>query len=236
VWPWTSVVALESRSHGERSVGVDVDEVAVRARRPPCALLAQPSADRLPRGERQRSECALHRGPANDGAIALVATSSTQSASPCESTTRSSNATTRVGIGEADDAARAEHGVADEEVAIAGHEGDHPLGRRGAQHLDAARLEAALGHVVADPDLEQVAEDEHRVGVGVAQMRGPGREHLGGALGEVEVGDEVDRAPVGGRLEGRDRPGRRRRRLTCGRLGHRRDPPSPLLRRRRSRA
>jgi hypothetical protein len=194
----------------------------------------RPIACRAANGK--RSERALHRGPANDGAIALVGDIVDAERVAVREHDAIVERDDEGRVGEADDAARAEHGVADEEVAIAGHEGDHPLGRRGAQHLDAARLEAALGHVVADPDLEQVAEDEHRVGVGVAQVRGPGREHLGGALGEVEVGDEVDRAPVGGRLEGRDRPGRRRRRLTCGRLGHRLDPRRRRLRRRRSRA
>ncbi len=89
--------------------------------------------------------------------------------------------------------------------------------RGGAQYVDAARLEAALGHVVADPDLEQVAEDEDRVGAGVQHVRGPGVERARRVLGQVQIGEQVDGAPVRRRNEGRrrfggDRHGHGRRR------------------------
>jgi hypothetical protein len=51
-------------------------------------------------------------------------------------------------------AERFEERVADQEVAVAGHEADRPLPCRLAEHVGAARLEIALGDVVADPDLE----------------------------------------------------------------------------------
>ena len=51
------------------------------------------------------------------------------------------------------------------------------LARRPRRSTSAQRAsKPRSAHVVADPDLEQVAEDEHRVGVGVAQVRGPGLE------------------------------------------------------------
>ena len=143
-----------------------------------------------------------------------------QRASPCESSTRSPKATTMVGSARPNDAGRLEQRIADEEIAIAGHEADRPIGGGGGEHLGAARFEAALGHVVADPDLEQVAEDEHGVGVGVAQMRRPGLEHARRVLGQVQVREQVDRAPVRRRDEGRERLGLRQRRCARRRRCH----------------
>ena len=74
-----------------------------------------------------------------------------------------------------------------------------------AEDLDASPLEAALGHVVTDPDLEQVAEDEDGVGIGMAQMCGPSVEDPWRAFGEMQVGHQVDGAPVRRRREDRRR-------------------------------
>ena len=123
-------------------------------------------------------------------------------------------------IGKADDALRLEQGIADQEVAIAGHEADGASRRSRSEHVGAERLEAALGHVVADPDLEQVAEDEHRVGVGVAQVRRPRLEHARRVLGEVQVGEQVDRTPVRRRDEGGRCRGLRQRRCARRRRCH----------------
>jgi hypothetical protein len=98
-------------------------------------------------------------------------------------------------IGERRHAAFSEHVDADEEVPIAGHEAEEASLAGLGQHRHALRLEAIVAGVVADPDLEQVAEHDDRIGIGAAKVR---RERVEGArrvFTEVEIAQEVDAAP-----------------------------------------
>ena len=63
------------------------------------------------------------------------------------------------------------------------------------QHLDALPLEVQLHGIGAVPELEQVAQDEHRVGRRAAHVRRPGLEGAGQRLAQVKVGNEIDRLP-----------------------------------------
>jgi hypothetical protein len=90
---------------------------------------------------------------------------------------------------------------AEQEVAIAGHEGQAALRRRLLEDGRHLGLEGAVAGVVADPGLEQVAEDEHGVGGCLAQV--PGERVRGARMTglQVQVGDEIDAAPAGRRGE-----------------------------------
>ena len=85
-----------------------------------------------------------------------------------------------------------------QEVAIAGHEGDACVGAPPARSTAAQRAsKPRCRRVVADPDLEQVAEDEDRVGAACAAGTPPRPRRSRGVLAaQVQVGDEVDRAPA----------------------------------------
>ena len=98
-----------------------------------------------------------------------------------------------------------EHVGADQEVAVADHERDGPARGCLAQHLGALRLEALEARVVADPHLEQVAEDEHRVGPRAAHVARPGLEATRRVGRQMQVADEVDRLPVVRRVESTER-------------------------------
>ncbi|EWS57920.1 hypothetical protein Y694_04162 [Methylibium sp. T29-B] len=125
-------------------------------------------------------------------------------------------------IGQGRHAALLQQFDADQEVAVACHEG-HAASRGGfLQHLDDLVLEALMPGVVADPYLEQVAENEHRLGARVQQVL---RERLKGegmARLQVQVGDEVDRPPFSGRLELPELRQRRGHAGAPGRCGRRR--------------
>ena len=107
-------------------------------------------------------ERALHARPAHDRAVALVGHVVDAEGVAVREQNALAESDDDGGIGQSHDAVRLEQRIADEEIAVAGHEADRPFGGGGGEHLGAARFEAALGHVVADPDLEQVAEDERR--------------------------------------------------------------------------
>ncbi len=77
-----------------------------------------------------------------------------------------------------------------------------------------------IARIVTDPQVEQVAEDEDRVGSRVAQVRGECRDAGWAIVGQVQVADEVDALPVGRRLELPEARQRRRSRR-ARRLLHR---------------
>ncbi|MNS98579.1 hypothetical protein D3C72_1329500 [compost metagenome] len=123
------------------------------------------------------------------------------------------------GVVEQGQAALRGKGLADEEVAVAVHE-EHRHALRGAlQQFGALRLEAGLGGgIVAHPHLEQVAEDDQRIGRRGLQVALPGLE--GGQLAglQVQVGNQVDGAPRG-----------RRHQLGESRVRHRGHAAAPCL-------
>ena len=153
-----------------------------------------------------------------------------QRASPCESSTRSPKATTTVGSARRATPLASSSASPTRKSRLPAMKPTVRSRRRRGEHLDAARLEAALGHVVADPDLEQVAEDEDGVGVGVAQVRGPGVERARRVLGEVQVaraGRSRASAPARRRsAASRPRQRRRARRRRCHGAGARSTPTS----------
>ncbi len=108
-------------------------------------------------------------------------------------------------VGQQRGAAGPQEALADQEVAVAVHE-EHCEPAGGClQHTCAIGGEARLeGRVVADPDLEQVAQDEDGVGRRLAHVAPPGIEgsRLGGL--QVQVRDEIGRAPGRRRLELRE--------------------------------
>ena len=105
------------------------------------------------------------------------------------------------GVGQYVDAGAAREARAHQEIAVAMHE-VHRVPLCGARQQGAAfALEAArLGHgIVAHPDLEQVAEQEHRVGGRAVQVL-PQRPQRGRLRWlQVQVGQEIDHAPAGWR-------------------------------------
>ncbi len=90
-----------------------------------------------------------------------------------------------------------------QEVAVAVHEVEGLAGCGAAQQRTACSLEAAglLDRVVAHPDLEQVAQQEHGVGGRRVQVMREGI-HRGRVVRlQVQVGNEIHRAPCAGRNE-----------------------------------
>ena len=95
----------------------------------------------------------------------------------------------------------------EQEVTVAVHHVERMPGRVGAQIGADVSQEVVFGlggpfgrssveQVVADPDLEQVAEDEERIRLAVLQVAPEGLSG-GGLTGlQVQVGDEVDYAPM----------------------------------------
>ena len=65
------------------------------------------------------------------------------------------------------------------------------------QHRRTPRLETFEASVVTDPRLEQVTEDEDRVGGSVQQVVAPRFETERRVVREVEVTDEIDATPPG---------------------------------------
>ena len=89
-----------------------------------------------------------------------------------------------------------EHRAAEQEVAVADHESHGAAAARFGQHVDALAVERQVARIVADPCFEQVAEDVHRVGLRVVQVSGPAAESGRQGLAQVQVGNEVDGAPM----------------------------------------
>ena len=152
-----------------------------------------------------------------------------QRASPCESSTRSPKATTMVGSARRTTPVASSSASPTRKSRLPATEADRPIGGGSGEHLGAALFEAAFRHVVAQRDLEQVAEDEHGVGVGMAQVRRPGLEDARLCVRHVQVREQVDGARVRRRDEGRQGLGRRQRRCArrrrCHGAGARLDPP-----------
>ncbi len=88
--------------------------------------------------------------------------------------------------------------------------------------------------VVAEPELEQVAEDDHRIGPRAVHVGRPGLEGARQGVAQVQVGDEVDRLPavaappIRGRRQhaGYGRHRRRRARVSRSRRRARSSPSS----------
>ena len=150
VWPWTSVGAPARRSSQPRAASASTSmNIAARPRR---ALRRCCCAHRRPIARRAataagRANGALHAGPPNDRAVALVGDVAeaervaVRDQHPLRRRRRAASGRARRMTPQS-----LEHRVADQEVAVAGHEGDGPVPRpRLAQDLGAARLEAALG-------------------------------------------------------------------------------------------
>ena len=91
------------------------------------------------------------------------------------------------GVGQGHHAGRAQQSRADKKIAVAHHEGQPPLAGRGGQRIDALAFEGPRQRVVADPHLEQVAQDEDRVSRCVQQMRRPGRHRARQGRAQVQV-------------------------------------------------
>jgi hypothetical protein len=120
----------------------------------------RPMALRHDRGNASKARCT----PGGDTRpIALIGDSPRQSASPCETSTPLLEGDEQRRIAEAHHAERLEQRVADRKSRLPAMKATRAL-RPLRPARGAARLEVALGDVVADPDLEQVAEDEDGVG------------------------------------------------------------------------
>ena len=83
------------------------------------------------------------------------------------------------------------------------HQVDRPARRGLAQGFHAIGFKRqglrAQRHVVADPHLKQIAEDEDGVGAGPVQVVLPGRMGLGLGRLQMQVRNEFDAAPACGR-------------------------------------
>ena len=101
-------------------------------------------------------------------------------------------------VRQAGDAAVRKERRARQKVAVAVHEVHGQALRRSLQGRAALGFDAAgfVQGIVAHPHLEQVAQDEKGVGRGALQVVLPGA-NGGGLTGlQVQVGNEIDRAPV----------------------------------------
>ena len=85
----------------------------------------------------------------------------------------------------------------EQEVPVADHDEDGAVPGGAAQHAQAPGLVRLGPHVVANPGLEQVTQDEEGVGGCLRQVPCEGRGGAGQAFVQVDVGDEINAPPRG---------------------------------------
>ena len=171
----------------------------------------------------QRQELLLPAGAAHLGAELLVSlVGQAQRIAVAEQPALAPAAQQR-GVGQALHTGFGQQTVADQKVPVARHEGQHFSGAGLAQHADAFGLETLVARVVADPDLEQVAQQQHGVGGRAQQMVAPGLEGARHVGVQVHVRQQVDALPAEVGLPGLSlglsaahRKGLRRLRLPSG--------------------
>jgi len=135
-------------------------------------------------------------------------------------------------VGQAHQAAVAQHRRAEQEIAVADHAGQAAVARGLGQHVDAASLEGQGACIVADPDIEQVAEHEDGVGGGLPQVDRPGLEGAPGSA-SLRWRSEMKSDGIPGAWRGefevsRQRPGRRWAGCRCAAGRHQRHLDGPL--------
>ena len=129
------------------------------------ALLAQRRAIAWRCASGRPRNCAASSGERTCSRNCMYSVSARHKASPCVSSQRLRAKPSTIGSAQQRRAACLQEALTHQEVAVARHEEHAARGRGGLQHRRAIGGEAGLaGHVVADPDLEQVAEDEDGVG------------------------------------------------------------------------
>jgi len=106
------------------------------------------------------------------------------------------------GVGQPVGRAGLQHVVAQKEVSVAHHDGQVALLSERPQGLDAAGFEGLVAHVVAHPGFEQVSQDEHGVGGGLAQVMRKCLEGARHSLMQVQVGHKINAPPRGRCIEG----------------------------------
>ena len=122
------------------------------------------------------------------------------------------------GVGQTHQSTCAQHRGAQKEIAVAHHERNLPAAGCISQHVDAGAFERQFARVVADPHLEQVAEDEDGISRCLPQVSRQRVDRSRHRCAQVQVGDEIHLPP--GRWRGvvevgRKRPGRGTGRAAC---------------------
>ncbi len=164
-------------------------------------------------GKRQREHGRLPWGAAHLGAVALVLGVRQAQRVTVREEYALPEGLQDDWVGQGHHATIVEHLGPDEKVSVADQEGDTTSARGLRQDAAAVRLESVMPDVVADPNVEQVAQNEHRVGRCRQQVGRPGLVSARHVWRQVQVGYEIDPRPLRRRCQfpERGQGGNRRR-------------------------
>mmetsp|Transcript_44567 Transcript_44567/g.104745 ORF Transcript_44567/g.104745 Transcript_44567/m.104745 type:complete len:245 (-) Transcript_44567:258-992(-) len=176
-------------------VGVEVAGHQLRGLRG-AALGARLPSEGLALGQRPGKEVGLPRGRMAGGAPGLVGGVGQALGVAVGEQPALAEGVENAGVGQGGQPGVLQQRAADQEVAVAGHEENLEPVAGLPQHRDGVRFEGLVAGVIAHPDLEDVTEQQHRLGGRLGQMAcqpGLGGRRVGA---QMQVGQQVDLRPA----------------------------------------